>query len=620
MRLSWTGLVLGLMGLRLLVALFIAWQTPLWERFDEVHHYQYIHFVAHEGHLPTMDDYPPVRKELYAYIQYSQPPLYYITMAPLVAWLNPYQNSHAYANPPPICRHNINYYFLEVHHMNPLMHHMALSAWAVRLATIVIGVASVGVLMVALAIWGWRSVAITAGLLYALHPAFVMPTTYINNDAPIYLLGAVLLYGMARWHRHNQLAPRQTGSMARQQDASRQQTGSRPIRSPLLTGVGWKWLLTLWVVMLMGMFIKLSALAALPVLALWSLRYASRRWLLRLVGVVLLIGAGFVMVNQMQCGRWICRTYTSVNDLTLDMLQQLPLTGDHYGEAYWHLLETAAVSHVNYGYWPPAPAWLWLNLMLMAVGVMGGVLVARLNKDKRALILWLLWLVLAAWAVAHWRVWWTVSGYMAFRYWAIASPALAALLAYGLTHLFGLQWARRLVLVWTLVLLVVSWAGGHAPLFDAPQRLTHLPDTARAIPSSQADSNGAVRYANGVLLGGYEYRHDGIRLYWGLDGPLQTTDNAWDAIYFAHVRLMTADGTLRDQCGYTLGHPRWTPLDWRVGEWVVQDFKLLPSRNPWDRLQVMVYPLQPPVGNTVSLDFRHPVAPSPVHWAVAPGW
>jgi 4-amino-4-deoxy-L-arabinose transferase-like glycosyltransferase len=202
----------GRLALALILAVYVALAAaygsaiPLWEAPDAIWHYQFVAHLAAGGGLPIRADEgvnAPWRQ------QGSQPPLYYLAAAPLVALVQPVdgdtaiqENPHAVVGVADVAG-NLN---RMVHPRSERFpwHGTDLAARLVGLSGILWG------LLAVLATWALAravvpdrpAVALAAAALLAFNPEFVFISSAISNDVAVTATAALALWATAAVIRH----------------------------------------------------------------------------------------------------------------------------------------------------------------------------------------------------------------------------------------------------------------------------------------------------------------------------------------------------------------------------------------------------------------------------------
>lgn len=523
--------------LRLALSLGFALHTPLWERSDEMNHYRYAHFIAREGRLPTPADMPNVPDGYEIYVQFDQPPLYYLLLAPIVAAFDDDALLRTQANPFPVCpAQPFEFYYLHSRAEEFPPQGTALAAWLARLLTIGLGLGATALLWQA-ARWlrpqQPQEAHLTAAL-FATWPASVEMTTWLNNDALVLFGGALALAGLARFYV--------------QPDR----------RSLALLAAG----------AVVSLAAKLTGLAVVPALVgvvgahLLRKQPPRRRFWIVFSMVLLLSIVAFAGWSLARCGQPVCRLhrYTLMWDDLNEFVYKL-LRLDYYAEGLGHLTQTATVPQISEAV-PADPLVMLALALLLFAGLVLALIAGQAQPSGASGWLWLL--LAGALGLAFARVWWLQVGYFHVRYLAAALPALVLLLARGY-DLLGAVWPplRLGLLGFFAALSLLFPLSYYRPAYVAPPRAAALPQSAQLIEP--------LRFAGGIELGAYEIIEEGprltrLRLYWRSEQPSETP-------LFAMIETQNAQGLPVERCGLTLGTALWPSTQWTPGEWVAQDFR-----------------------------------------------
>ena len=260
--------------------------TPPLEASDEYKHYPFVQYVQTQGKLPVLDpDDPGLWLQ-----EAAQPPLYYLGMAGLTAWIDTgdlaavhHKNPHAFiGNPDQITNKNLIIHRPEREKFP--WSGAVLAVYVIRLASIGLGAGTV-LLTARLgrALFN-PPLGLLAAALTAFNPMFLFVSAAVNNDSLAILLGHLGLYLLLRlW----QDAP----------DPRRQ----------------WRRYAALGVVLGLGLLTKLSlgGLLALTGLALLCLAWRRRKWQFLLLG-----GAIVLSTTLLLSGWWFLRNLKLYGDLT----------------------------------------------------------------------------------------------------------------------------------------------------------------------------------------------------------------------------------------------------------------------------------------------------------------
>jgi hypothetical protein len=187
------------MSLQLLLGLAALAQKPLFEfPSDETGHFGMARFVAFQHRLPGPIDFPtapPVS-------QYTQPPLFYVVTAPLLWALDDNSPIPGQSNANPDCN---SYNGNLTSWARPGAFTITTSGavrtgYALRLVLLVMTVATTWFIYqtALLLLPGQYDVAALSAALFAFMPTLAVQRIAINNDSPVMLLGAVLIYTAAR--------------------------------------------------------------------------------------------------------------------------------------------------------------------------------------------------------------------------------------------------------------------------------------------------------------------------------------------------------------------------------------------------------------------------------------
>jgi hypothetical protein len=514
------GLKIILFG-QLIAALWFASQMPLWERSDEMNHYRYAHFIARHGRLPTEADAPPVPAGYEIYVQYDQPPLYYLLLALPVALADDDAILHTTANPFPICAMPHDYFYLHTTAEAFPWRGTALAMWIGRLLTIGLGLAATTLVWLA---GRWLApenprIALIAAAIFAWTPGFLEFTTWLNNDAPLMLGGALIVCGLVRGLK------RLDGTAV----------------TLLIIGTG------------AALLTKLSGLAVVPVVILFFLTRLARRWIIAIVFLVV-IGAGvFSISNIARCGEPLCRLHRyTPHFASIETFVQTLIQPKIYQDAFYHLAQTATSPSAG----DQKAALTWFSVMV-GVPLFAGLLLSlrRITHPCR----WLLLVVFCSLTVALVRIWWLQVGYFHVRYMAIALPAFALLVATGLCRLSFRLIGFWLGILWLVTMLIPVFYYQH--IYAVPQPLTVLPNEATRIEPRM--------YGDQLRIDAFQFfpaeTPARLRIYWQAVRPIAQP-------YFAMVNLVDREGNSIGQCGNIAGHPALTTVDWTPERRIAQDF------------------------------------------------
>jgi hypothetical protein len=165
--------------------------VPIWEAYDEPHHYEYVHYVATKHRLPQPGD--PEAEELW---EKFQPPLYYLLAAASMNWVDVSDNLQPVVNP---------YFTWGASGFNHAIHPdserfpysgTVLAVHVVRLLSVVIG--TIGVLLTyltGLLISPRRKwIAIGALAVHAFWPQLLFVGSMVTNDVLAATMGSVVTF------------------------------------------------------------------------------------------------------------------------------------------------------------------------------------------------------------------------------------------------------------------------------------------------------------------------------------------------------------------------------------------------------------------------------------------
>jgi hypothetical protein len=187
---------LGMMLGFILLALFYAWSTPIFEASDELWHFGMVQTIAETGQLPVQD--PAIETPWQQ--EGSQPPLYYLIVAALVRSIDRSDfdlvrqpNPHAIVGIPGAVG-NKNLVLHDTPH--PPLQGTVLAVWVGRLFSITLGVITLwAVYRGAITLFPQRpELALLAVGLTAFNPMFLFISASVNNDNLVTALNSVIIW------------------------------------------------------------------------------------------------------------------------------------------------------------------------------------------------------------------------------------------------------------------------------------------------------------------------------------------------------------------------------------------------------------------------------------------
>ncbi len=191
-------LLIALLAARLLLGAVYTVTIPLWEANDEPFHYRFARFLAAERRLPSPEERAAEMEAAEGLGQFSQPPLYYLLIAPIVALFDPAGDPvPGPAKPLPACGElpiSANIY-LHPHSEDFPWRGAALAAHLARLvSTALVTAAAWLTWMAARVAWpDHPALALGAAGIVAFWPQFLFIGSIVNNDSMIIFAGALFL-------------------------------------------------------------------------------------------------------------------------------------------------------------------------------------------------------------------------------------------------------------------------------------------------------------------------------------------------------------------------------------------------------------------------------------------
>lgn len=535
----------SLVMVRLLLAGWFATMTPLWENFDEVNHYYVAQYRGGIDDTLPQSDWP---QQYQIFNQFDQPPLYHFLVGRLIRPFSQPIPSPT-GNPPPFCfNQQPNHFF--IHHLDgetPFTQPYR-GIWLARSITILVGAISViGVWFAARLLWPQLpNRAWIATLLYALYSPAAALSSWFNNDAPLMLIGVLALILLSRG---------------------------------LKFGFSWQVLASLMSVFIIGIAIKINALALLPAIFFvvserWIFRSKQnriRRLTLLILGIILL-GMIFAGVNFTICGQVICRTHRALTFENFTVLGN-PFINQYTLPSFQQLLKTLSAPSINPVY--SSPDWVIILVWVMlCVGIAGSGLFAWESPNERKSLSLLFLLSFSTLGLGFLRVWWLGIAFLPARYLALAFPALILTIAVGYDFLrIRLHWLMSILPVLVFFMVnVIAIQYSYAPLWQIPDRLSQIPEN--ATPTD-------VRFENGLIVVGFSIDNDIINLY------LSTHEALQDSLAL-EVTMLDGGGQILSHCELLAGSPLWSTSDWHINEIVVQSILLPELTSIIDEMYVRV--------------------------------
>lgn len=183
-------IALTMMYLALCLAYNIA--LPLFEAPDEGAHYQYVDYIARNRALPSMDNMPSH--------EVSQPPLYYVLAAPLIAWIDRNDFGAVYL-PNPGLDNGIVYDHSPIEREFP-PRGVVLAMRILRLYSTAFGALTILlVYATAHALLQRQDIALVAMAVTAFNPKFLHMSSQFNNDIAVACAAALTLWLVTRMIR-----------------------------------------------------------------------------------------------------------------------------------------------------------------------------------------------------------------------------------------------------------------------------------------------------------------------------------------------------------------------------------------------------------------------------------
>ncbi len=547
-----TGLILAYITLAFsLLGLAYSVSLPLFEAPDEVWHTSFMRVLAEQKALPVQ---PTEGKDMWLR-EAGQPPLYYITAAPVAALFDMAEMvdlarfNVAHPAITPGAHSEATNLFIHTRRERFPYRGTVLAVHILRLLSVAWGAGAViGAYLVAReTLPAHPGLALTAAALTAFNPHFIFISSVVNNDAAVACLCTLVLWRSIR------------------------------LAKPEIP-CGLK--SALWLGLLLGLALltKLSALALLPLVAL---ALGLRWWRDRDGRGLLMRGIAAVGAAGLVGGWWYGRNWI--------------LYGDPLAWNVW-LIDLAHVpigpvelvrqfGHVATSFWEPYDGLFpqpvfWLLALLTALAAAGWLRLVGwlLRRDRRpfaaieGLLLSGIWLVLLLASLVRYMLT-TPSDEGRLLFPGIA--ALALLLVMGIETLLPHPWSHRILTLTAAGLFILNVA---TPCYILPRwfpspLLDSVQDVQRAVPAegaAYAPVEQSVETAHVRLLG-IQIQPDQappeeevtITLYW-------EAQSSPPADLRAVVQLWTVGGRLISHRDATVAGEAYPPDLWREGD-VVRD-------------------------------------------------
>jgi 4-amino-4-deoxy-L-arabinose transferase-like glycosyltransferase len=488
----------------LLLGLSYAAATPPLESSDEYKHYPVVQYIQQEGALPVLDPDDPGR-----WLQEgAQPPLYYLLMAGLTAWVDTSDlpelhqvNEHAFiGNPNQVGNKN-----LILH--DPAQeafpwHGSVLAIYVIRLATLLLGAGTLLLVYRLGTVAFNQTVGLLAATLVAFNPMYLFVHAAVNNDALSILLGHAALYVLFLiW---------------------------RDVPEPRRH---WRRYALLGLLLGLGLLTKLSlgALLLLSGVALAVLAWRRQQWQLLFLGGGIVAGIALLLAAP-----WLWRNWQLFGDPTaMNVFIAVQGTRDEamtlvdwqaefgtFYRSFWGLFGGVNIAAPQFVY-------TLYNLFALVTTAAFGLWFWR-NRDRQPRGLWLLlaWPLLIFLFLLRWTI---ISPAFQGRLIFPAVGALAILAAQGLLGLLPDDLRRRfaipLVLAAFAIAALLPWQTIR-PAYAYPQPLAEVPEEARFGPVRFQAPDGEIQLV-GVdvpALQSVTPGHEAVEvtLYWKVTEAVQS--------------------------------------------------------------------------------------------------
>ncbi|MBI4299623.1 MAG: glycosyltransferase family 39 protein [Chloroflexi bacterium] len=526
----------------LALALLYSVASPIFEASDEMHHYEFVKYVADGRGLPIQSPPPatsPARQEG------SQPPLYYFLGAALTFWIDTGKITHLYQVNPhaaagqPDSDGNKN---MVVHTQKEDFPYrgVALAVHLIRLLSTALGLVTIAATyFIFLELWpGHKHLATASAAFVALVPGFLFIASAVNNDNLVTATSSLALLAMVR----------------------------------LLKGIRiWRNVILLGILAGAGALSKVSGVAILP-FALGCLAFVAYRWRDRrlfLAGAALVVGLSFAIA-----GWWFIRNVRLYGDI-LGTERMLDIAGRRWPPiSIWQLIQSEQEG-LRWSFWGVfggfnVVADEWLYRLFDALGIFAtiGLVVFMLKGlwrqlDRAGLLLLGTWFLVVLAGVLRWSQMALASqGRLLYP----AMPAVAIMFVLGLTSYrtwVPLRVARLVTGTASLSLLAIALVVPFAFIMPAYRKPALL--SPAQIPSNLQEVR--IAYGRQIELIGFEPLDDDrgpgdtlqLTLYWRSLAKM-------DADYSIFVHILGRDqdvlgGEDRYPGGGTFPTSQWQPGD-----------------------------------------------------------
>jgi Dolichyl-phosphate-mannose-protein mannosyltransferase len=517
------GIVIVLLA-RIAIACWFTVHTPLWH-LDEAFHYQMVRFIIQNQRLPSSSDIPDdFSPSQVIFVQYNQPPLYYLLLVPIVSLFDNTTNWSPYPVPIPLCEQDYRVNYVQ-HQTDELFYSEGASrgAWVARGVNILLGVFAV------YAVWlGVQrlipsdSLSLWITATFAFSPSTIEFTTWITNDALVLCLGAIFFACVIHWFQYPKM----------------------------------KNAVLLFIIGVLALFTKLTTLYVIPFvffLLIWKLPAIYRFWtfLVGLLGSTIFIG-----YNYYQCGFFLCRLHR--NTLHFDSLDSFlkTLNLQLFGEGLMNVLQTLIFPLVSITQYPAT----WVILLISYFFIFSILCSLFFNSQQnRKIILVFCSLIICAIGLGLIRVWWLQVGYFHVRYIAFVLPPLIILSALGVVYLLRSPiYSKQYTLVWLILAVCVPLISYQPVYYQPASFVNNLPKTVTPLQTI---------YSSGMMLGGYEIENENLKLYFknfiGQSHPRELV-----------VTFLTQERVKISYCQMVLGTLSQTPEKWKMEQWLEQTITL----------------------------------------------